>query len=151
MFVVCFVFCVLCICCALCFVLWLSRLHNRRYEDGGKYEGDWKRDRIHGFGRRDLPNGCWFEGNWVNGVKHGRLTLHYPNGDRREGAWADGFLRRWLCDRISSLTTIAFIEYFHEDEANFKGIVAQNAVKRFQLTKGRENCERVPRGVDPGL
>ena len=119
------------------------------HADGAQYHGEYKNNQADGRGVRTLPDGCRFKGTWKEGVKHGRLTLYYPNDDRREGRWRDGFLDKWLCQRISEADTQSFVEYMQEDPEHLKGIVAQNAVQRWQVMQGRELCEKVPPGVDP--
>lgn len=42
-----------------------------KYHDGGKYEGGWKNDKMHGKGVFIYPNGDVYDGTWNNGKRDG--------------------------------------------------------------------------------
>lgn len=45
-----------------------------------RYEGNWKDDRQHGFGKEVWPDGAKFEGDYLEGLKHGKGTLTFADG-----------------------------------------------------------------------
>ena len=54
---------------------------------GGKYEGDWKNDVVHGYGVRkyDHPMHAYkwlrhYSGSWKNGEWYGKGTIEYLDG-----------------------------------------------------------------------
>lgn len=51
------------------------------------YEGDWKEDKMEGYGVYHYSNGDRYEGNWVNNMQHGVGTYVFTNGTRYEGEW----------------------------------------------------------------
>jgi hypothetical protein len=36
------------------------------------YEGNWKEDKKHGFGKQTIPDGRVYEGYWEDGKEHGK-------------------------------------------------------------------------------
>ena len=57
----------------------------------GKYEGEWKDDRRHGYGVfTDPKSGYRYEGQWHNSRRHGQGTMLMPNGDSFAGTWTAG-------------------------------------------------------------
>lgn len=119
------------------------------YADGTVYEGEFHDEHPHGHGTRRFPNGDYFVGTWRHGVKHGRLTLFYANGDRREGEWGRGYLRRWLCARITKEDTEGILSFFEAGGSALTSLLAQNVIQRWRYYAKGERCERVPPGVDP--
>jgi hypothetical protein len=57
----------------------------------GIYEGQWHKDKAHGFGRAinemDLTV---FEGYYQNGFENGEGKIQYRNGKVKYGLWEDG-------------------------------------------------------------
>jgi hypothetical protein len=86
------------------------------YKDSGRYEGQWRSDMFHGFGRYFYSDGKCYIGEFYNGKRHGSGILQYPNGDAYDGKWQfnkqegrgtfknsigkAGFLNKVLCTRI---------------------------------------------------
>lgn len=60
------------------------------YLDGGRYEGDWVDDRIHGKGKSVYSNGNVYDGEWTDGRINGYGTLTYADGDKYIGQWVEG-------------------------------------------------------------
>ncbi|XP_037092653.1 MORN repeat-containing protein 3-like isoform X3 [Pollicipes pollicipes] len=57
------------------------------YPDGESYEGEWRRDRRHGWGRMFYKDGSLYEGGWSLGVREGRGLLRKADGNMYEGTW----------------------------------------------------------------
>ncbi|TPX37799.1 hypothetical protein SeLEV6574_g07866 [Synchytrium endobioticum] len=60
-----------------------------RKVDGARYDGDWRDDARHGFGRMEYAGGDVYEGEWRDGRRCGHGVLLLRNGDRYEGGWMD--------------------------------------------------------------
>jgi len=60
------------------------------YLDGGRYEGEWVDDRIHGKGKSVYSNGNVYDGEWTDGRINGYGTLTYQDGDKYIGQWVEG-------------------------------------------------------------
>jgi hypothetical protein len=63
--------------------------------DGSEYDGGWKGDVFHGFGRLTFKpekkgeQGVVYEGNFINGVQDREGKLLFPNGDTYFGQTLD--------------------------------------------------------------
>ena len=57
------------------------------WKDGSKYEGYWKNDQAHGFGRLIHSDGDCFYGDWVCDKAHGRGTYEHIDGAKYTGDW----------------------------------------------------------------
>ena len=60
------------------------------YDDGGKYEGEWKDNKKHGQGTYNWPSGSSYVGNWKDDKKHGQGTYTYQSGASYVGEYKDG-------------------------------------------------------------
>jgi hypothetical protein len=60
-----------------------------RWLDGTKYDGEWYKDREHGFGIKQYANGDCYHGEWKEGLFHGQGIYEWENGERFEGSWQD--------------------------------------------------------------
>jgi lysozyme len=61
------------------------------FKDGSVYEGEWKEDVQHGYGKLKTPNGIVYEGQWNNDDKDGPGILHTPIGKVNQ-VWQMGVL-----------------------------------------------------------
>ena len=61
----------------------------KRHGRGGKYDGEWKDDKRHGWGTLTGANGV-YDGEWKDGAMHGRGTMTYADGTEYDGEWKDG-------------------------------------------------------------
>ena len=52
------------------------------WSDGGKYNGQWKCDNIHGNGMFEFPNGNVYRGNLKDGMAHGYGNMAYKEGSK---------------------------------------------------------------------
>ena len=57
------------------------------FNDGSKYEGEYKNDYWDGKGTFYWKNGDKYEGEWKNNEKYGKGIMYYNNGNRFEGEW----------------------------------------------------------------
>ncbi|HMY67039.1 MAG TPA: hypothetical protein PL163_10330, partial [Leptospiraceae bacterium] len=55
------------------------------YNDGSKYEGDFKDGKMNGEGALTFANGDSYKGNFANDMFSGKGTYKYANGDIYEG------------------------------------------------------------------
>ncbi|MFK7808102.1 MAG: caspase family protein [Saprospiraceae bacterium] len=60
------------------------------YADGSKYEGQFKKGKLHGFGTRIFANGEKHVGSYNNNYPHGSGTLFTTDGKTKEGEWVEG-------------------------------------------------------------
>ena len=58
--------------------------------DGGRYDGELKKGRLHGNGQLVWSNGDRYEGQFRDGRMHGRGVFIGVGGDRYEGQFHDG-------------------------------------------------------------
>jgi hypothetical protein len=56
---------------------------------GIRYEGEFNNDKFEGKGICKYSNGDIYEGEWKNNKQYGRGVVKYNNGDRYEGEWED--------------------------------------------------------------
>jgi len=59
------------------------------YNDGNRYEGEWKDGIKNGKGTYYFKSGDRYEGEWKDGIKNGKGTYYYNDGNRYEGEWKD--------------------------------------------------------------
>ena len=57
---------------------------------GGMYEGDFKENSRHGFGKYTLPDGSSYDGEWRDNVPTGRGIFRWTDGSVFSGQWKDG-------------------------------------------------------------
>jgi hypothetical protein len=55
------------------------------YDNGRKYEGEWKHGRWHGQGRLVNPNGDTYEGEFDHDARHGHGCYKWANNNVYEG------------------------------------------------------------------
>ncbi|GAA3413095.1 MORN repeat-containing protein [Paenibacillus hodogayensis] len=60
-----------------------------RWSDGTKYEGQWYKDREHGFGIKEYANGDRYRGEWRDGLFEGKGVYEWNDGTTFEGNWQD--------------------------------------------------------------
>ena len=59
------------------------------YEDGSKYDGEWKEGKRYGKGTLIYEDGSKYEGEWKNGKKNGQGSIFYHDGSKLEGEFRD--------------------------------------------------------------
>ena len=70
---------------------------NYVWQDGRKYEGEYKFNKKHGEGTYTYSDGSKYRGQWVDGMQHGfGCIIDAENTYVREGEWAFGKLKAWV-------------------------------------------------------
>ena len=59
-------------------------------KNGDKYEGDFVKNRIEGYGKYEWADLDMYEGSFKDGKKDGRGTFFWKNGDTFKGVFKDG-------------------------------------------------------------
>ena len=59
------------------------------YNNGDKYDGNWKDGKRNGFGSMYYNNGEKYIGYWKNDKRNGLGSMHYNNGNTYNGNWKD--------------------------------------------------------------
>lgn len=62
------------------------------FQNGDKYEGDWKDGQKHGQGVYTWKNGDRYEGGWKNGKAHGKGVFTRADGTKNDGEFENGSL-----------------------------------------------------------
>lgn len=60
------------------------------YKSGNEYDGDWKNDKKHGFGNYYWNDGDKYVGDFLNDKKHGKGRYTWKSGSKYEGDWVNG-------------------------------------------------------------
>lgn len=47
------------------------------WDDGSKYDGDWKDDVRHGKGVFEYTNGDKYDGDWADDIQHGKVLITF--------------------------------------------------------------------------
>lgn len=69
------------------FSLQILILGRYQWSDGAVYNGDWKENKIAGFGIYEWLDGRKYEGEWLNNCMHGKGIYSWPDGRRYEGEY----------------------------------------------------------------
>ena len=48
--------------------------------DGSSYDGEWREDQPHGYGKHRMTDGSIYEGNFKNGAKSGKGKFYFSGG-----------------------------------------------------------------------
>ena len=65
-----------------------------RWNDGNKYEGEWKDGKCHGKGTYYYTNGDWEYGDYANDNPHGYIIYHHKSGKVEERFYENGKLKK---------------------------------------------------------
>jgi hypothetical protein len=60
------------------------------WNDGRKYEGEWKEGAYHGVGTYVHKDGSRYEGEWKDNMRYGNGAFYWNDGDYYVGKWVDG-------------------------------------------------------------
>tara|TARA_B100000941_G_scaffold177704_1_gene127290 strand:+ start:290 stop:613 length:324 start_codon:yes stop_codon:yes gene_type:complete len=60
------------------------------FDNGIKYEGEWKYGKSHGKGTATFANGDKYVGEWKNSLPNGKGTYTSANGEKYVGEFKDG-------------------------------------------------------------
>lgn len=67
------------------------------WNDGRRYEGDFKNGKKDGEGTFEWPNGNKYIGSWRDDKQHGDgVYVNVKEGSKRQGCWVNGKRHRWL-------------------------------------------------------
>lgn len=89
------------------------------YDDETTYEGQIKKGKYNGKGKRIYPSEegddfvSYYDGDWIDGVQHGQGTYLHPSGWKYEGSWVNGVMS-------------GFGKFYFHDGTIYKGHVKNN-------------------------
>ena len=91
------------------------------WNDGRKYEGQYKDDKKHGFGVYTWADGRCYEGYWLKGKQHGIGTyLVLKESKVKFGLWEDGKRTEWFNEeevKAINLHKLDYSTYFINNES----------------------------------
>lgn len=91
------------------------------WNDGRKYEGQYKDDKKHGFGVYNWADGRCYEGYWYKGKQHGIGTYVVPKENKMKyGLWEDGKRIEWFDeDQVSQITRkqLDYTQFFNQSDS----------------------------------
>lgn len=61
-----------------------------QWSDGRKYEGEWKNNKMEGYGIFTWPDGRRYEGEYIDDKKEGKGVFYWPDGRKYDGDWKNG-------------------------------------------------------------
>ena len=67
----------------------LHPINDKSVTSGESYVGEWKDDKMNGFGLYTYTNGDIYEGQFLNGMQHGHGKYSFTDGSRYEGDWKE--------------------------------------------------------------
>ena len=96
------------------------------WDNGDKYEGDYKDNKKHGFGSYFYANGEKYEGEWFDDLKNGLGKMYFINGDVYRGTFLNdkkhGF-GNYICgdEKLRKLILALNISVNSGSESNLDG------------------------------
>ena len=102
---------------------------NKMYENGDKYEGEFRDNKKEGRGILYYKNGNRFEGEFRNDKQDGDGIFYFNNGDKYIGKWTNGkveyngilfYDKRNKCNVITNNTQQSKGIYYYDIEDNDK-------------------------------
>lgn len=60
------------------------------YISGAKFTGNWKENKHYGTGKYEFPDGSYYEGEWVDHLMHGAGTFTSSSGESWSGEFREG-------------------------------------------------------------
>ena len=91
------------------------------WNDGRKYEGQYKDDKKHGFGVYTWADERCYEGYWYKGKQHGLGKYVVPKDDKTKyGLWEDGKRIEWFNeDQISRINNYSedYTKFFNQSDS----------------------------------
>jgi len=91
-----------------CFGTW-------QWDDGSKYEGEWKKDMKHGQGTFTFANGDKYVGEYKDDLSHAQGTYTFADGRKEVGEWENDNLNGYAI-QYNSDGTIRREGIFKDDE-----------------------------------
>lgn len=111
------------------------------YADGTKYDGQFKKGKLHGFGTRVFSNGDKHVGSYNNNHPHGAGTMFFADGTKKEGEWVEGeymgnaFREMGIEGCIKGDCNNGFGTYIYED-----GVAKYTGEFKDGLAEGQGTC-----------
>jgi hypothetical protein len=88
------------------------------------YEGDWKNDKMEGYGIYNYSNGDVYEGQWLDNMHHGTGKMYFTDGSRYEGEWKEhrmhGTGSYWDINNVNWSGEFREGQYISKDQAKLK-------------------------------
>jgi len=88
------------------------------------YEGDWKNDKMEGYGIYNYSNGDVYEGLWLDNMHHGTGKMYFTDGSRYEGEWKEhrmhGSGNYWDINNVNWSGEFREGQYISKDQAKLK-------------------------------
>lgn len=88
------------------------------------YEGDWKSDKMEGYGIYNYSNGDVYEGQWLDNMHHGTGKMYFTDGSRYEGEWKEhrmhGSGSYWDINNVNWSGEFREGQYISKDQAKLK-------------------------------
>ena len=121
-----------------CFGTW-------QWDDGSKYEGEWKKDMKHGQGTFTFANGDKYVGEYKDDLSHGKGTYTFADGRKEVGEWENDNLNGYAI-QYNSDGTIRREGIFKDNE--FLYAETREKKEPSKLDKYKSTCEEL--GFTPG-
>ena len=91
------------------------------WNDGRKYEGQYKDDKKHGFGVYTWADSRCYEGYWYKGKQHGLGKYVVPKDDKiKFGLWEDGKRIEWFTeDQVQRINNFSedYTKFFNQSDS----------------------------------
>ena len=71
---------------------WTNCQGTEKWDNGRKYNGEWKNGKRHGEGTYTMSDGSKYEGQWEDSIPHGEGTYTFADGKIDKGIWKNGEL-----------------------------------------------------------
>ena len=88
------------------------------------YEGDWKNDKMEGYGIYNYSNGDVYEGQWRDNAHYGIGKMYFTDGSRFEGEWKDhkmhGTGSYWDINNVNWSGEFRDGQFISKDQAKLK-------------------------------
>ena len=121
-----------------CFGTW-------QWDDGSKYEGEWKKDKKHGQGTFTFANNDKYVGKYKDDLSHGQGTYTFADGRKDVGEWENDNLNGYAI-QYNADGTIRREGIFKDDE--FLYAETREKKELSKLDKSKSTCEEL--GFTPG-
>jgi hypothetical protein len=90
------------------------------WQDGRRYEGEYKDDKKHGYGIYTWADLRQYQGAWFRGKQHGLGSYAVPGTESKNGLWEDGKRIEWFDEQQSKQILRGgqdYTKYFHKPES----------------------------------
>ena len=108
------------------------------YNNGDKYEGEFKNNLREGKGIMNYNNGDKYEGEWKNNLREGKGIYYYNNNDKYEGEYKNNEIVKGKGEMIFQNYIICEYLIKNNDEINILNCF-EEVKKKYSGIKGKEN------------